>query len=46
MIAVGVASVPIYARLVRGSVLQVKNREYVEAAGPSVGAGCRRSSAT
>lgn len=32
MIAVGVASVPIYARLVRGSVLQVKNREYVEAA--------------
>jgi len=32
MIAVGVASVPIYARLVRGSVLQVKNREFVEAA--------------
>ena len=32
MIAVGVASVPVYARLVRGSVLQVKNREYVEAA--------------
>lgn len=32
MIAVGVASIPIYARLVRGSVLQVKNREYVEAA--------------
>jgi peptide/nickel transport system permease protein len=32
MIAVGVASIPVYARLVRGSVLQVKNREYVEAA--------------
>jgi peptide/nickel transport system permease protein len=32
MIAVGVASIPIYARIVRGSVLQVKNREYVEAA--------------
>jgi peptide/nickel transport system permease protein len=33
MIAVGIASVPIYARLVRGSVLSVKHREYVEAAG-------------
>ena len=32
MIAVGIASIPIYARLVRGSVLSVKNREYVEAA--------------
>lgn len=32
MIAVGIASVPIYARLVRGSVLSAKNREYVEAA--------------
>ena len=32
MIAVGVASIPIYARIVRGSVLQVKNREFVEAA--------------
>ena len=33
MIAVGIASIPIYARIVRGSVLSVKNREYVEAAG-------------
>lgn len=32
MIAVGIASVPIYARLVRGSVLSVRNLEYVEAA--------------
>ena len=32
MIAVGIASIPIYARLVRGSVLAVKDREYVEAA--------------
>lgn len=32
MIAVGIASIPIYARLVRGSVLSVKSREYVEAA--------------
>ena len=32
MIAVGIASIPVYARLVRGSVLSVKNREYVEAA--------------
>ena len=32
MIAVGIASIPIYARLVRGSVLSVREREYVEAA--------------
>ena len=32
MIAVGIAAIPIYARLVRGSVLSVRNREYVEAA--------------
>ena len=32
MIAVGIASIPVYARLVRGSVLSVKSREYVEAA--------------
>jgi peptide/nickel transport system permease protein len=32
MIAVGIASIPIYARLVRASVLSVRNREYVEAA--------------
>ncbi len=32
MIAVGIASIPIYARLVRGSVLSAREREYVEAA--------------
>jgi peptide/nickel transport system permease protein len=32
MIAVGIASIPIYARLVRSSVLSVRSREYVEAA--------------
>ncbi|MFW6013428.1 MAG: nickel transporter permease [Candidatus Bipolaricaulota bacterium] len=32
MIAVGVISIPTYVRLVRGSVLSVKNKEYVEAA--------------
>lgn len=32
MIAVGIASIPIYARLIRGSVLSVRSREFVEAA--------------
>ena len=32
MIAVGIASIPIYARLVRGSVLAVRDNEFVEAA--------------
>lgn len=32
MIAVGIASIPIYARIIRGSVLAVKSREFVEAA--------------
>lgn len=32
MIAVGIASIPIYARLVRGSVLSIRKREFVEAA--------------
>jgi peptide/nickel transport system permease protein len=32
MIAVGIASIPIYARIVRSSVLQVKETPYVEAA--------------
>jgi peptide/nickel transport system permease protein len=41
MIAVGIASIPIYARLVRGSVLAVKNREFVEA---SAALGRRRMS--
>ncbi len=31
MIAVGIVNVPIYARLVRGSVLAVREREYVQA---------------
>ncbi|MDX2005611.1 MAG: ABC transporter permease [Meiothermus sp.] len=31
MIAVGIAAIPIYARLVRGSVLSLRDREYVEA---------------
>lgn len=32
MIAVGIASIPIYARLVRGSVLSLRHREFVDAA--------------
>ena len=32
MIAVGITGIPVYARLVRGVVLQVKNLEYVTAA--------------
>lgn len=32
MIAVGIVGIPIYARLVRGQVLSVRQREYVEAA--------------
>ncbi len=32
MIATGIASVPIYARLVRGSVLAIKEQSYVDAA--------------
>ena len=32
MIAVGIASIPVYARLVRASVLSVRDREFVEAA--------------
>ena len=32
MIAVGIASIPVYARLVRASVLTVRDREFVEAA--------------
>lgn len=31
MIAVGIVNVPIYARLVRGSVLSIREREYVQA---------------
>jgi peptide/nickel transport system permease protein len=32
MIAIGIVGIPIYARLVRGQVLSVRQREYVEAA--------------
>ncbi len=32
MIAVGISTIPIYARLARGSVLSIKARQYVEAA--------------
>lgn len=32
MIAVGIATIPIYARLIRGSVLSVRTQEFVEAA--------------
>jgi peptide/nickel transport system permease protein len=32
MIAVGIVGIPVYARLVRGQVLSVRQREYVEAA--------------
>ncbi len=32
MIAVGIVSIPTYIRLVRGSVLSIKNKEFVEAA--------------
>lgn len=38
MIAVGISSIPGYARLVRASVLSIRNTEYIEAA-KSVGAG-------
>jgi peptide/nickel transport system permease protein len=40
MIAVGLSSVPVYARVTRGSVLQTKNNLYVDAA---VVAGCSAS---
>jgi peptide/nickel transport system permease protein len=32
MIAVGIASIPVYARIVRGTVLSIRQREFVEAA--------------
>ncbi|MDH4138214.1 MAG: ABC transporter permease [Anaerolineae bacterium] len=38
MIAVGISQLPIYARLVRGVVLSIKEKEFVEAA-KAVGAG-------
>jgi hypothetical protein len=39
MIAVGISSMPQYARIMRASVLTVKDQEYVEAA-RSIGAAC------
>lgn len=41
MIAVGIVSVPTYARLIRGQVLSLKAREFVEAA-RALGAGTAR----
>jgi len=38
MIAVGISSVPVYARIVRASVISIKEQEFVEAA-RSIGAG-------
>jgi peptide/nickel transport system permease protein len=38
MLAIGIVSIPIYARLARGQILQVKEREFVEAA-RTIGAG-------
>ncbi len=38
MVAIGVVGIPVYARLVRGSVLSIKGNEFVEAA-TAVGAG-------
>jgi peptide/nickel transport system permease protein len=38
MIAIGIASAPIFARLTRGQVLSVRSREYVESA-RAIGAG-------
>ena len=41
MVAVGVSSVPLYARLVRGSSLSIREQEYVQAA-KALGASDRR----
>ncbi|MBT9142610.1 MAG: Glutathione transport system permease protein GsiD [Dehalococcoidia bacterium] len=41
MIAVGITVIPIYARLVRGSVLSVKEEQFVEAAGAIGGSDSR-----
>ncbi len=41
MIAVGISTIPIYARLSRSSVLAIKNRQYIEAA-KSIGASDSR----
>lgn len=41
MIAVGISSIPSYARIVRASVMSTKEQEYIEAAG-AIGASDRR----
>ncbi len=41
MIAIGIVTIPVYARLSRGQVLQARSREYVEAA-RTIGAGDTR----
>jgi peptide/nickel transport system permease protein len=41
MVAIGIATVPIFARLVRSSVLSLRDREFVEA-GRALGAGHNR----
>lgn len=41
MIAIGIVSVPVYARLVRGQTLSLRNQEFVEAA-RAMGAGVGR----
>lgn len=41
MVAIGVVSIPVYARLVRGQTLSLRNQEFVEA-GRALGAGVGR----
>lgn len=45
MIAIGVVNVPLYARLLRSTTLQVRNQEYIEAA-QALGSGHTRIIAT
>lgn len=45
MIAIGVVNVPLYARLLRSTTLQVRNQEYIEAA-QALGSGHSRIIAT
>ena len=41
MIAIGIVSIPVYARLVRGSVLAIREEEYVQAARATGASGAR-----
>ncbi|MCD5415654.1 ABC transporter permease, partial [Candidatus Bipolaricaulota bacterium] len=41
MIAIGVVSIPVYARLVRGSVLTIREEEYIQAARAIGASGAR-----